>query len=199
MSFCCQCEETFSDIKDRELNKVFTNGTLVDPELLTDEQAGHCVAISEQPSEDGKDTKNNFGICVLDSSTSQFNLSAFEDDICRTKLETLMRQIRPKELLFTKVCHVLPLCLGLTAFQGNLSVSTTRMLKNILPSNCLWTSLRSVEGFSYDQTIEQLKALFPPGEDEDMDDNILPSSVPESIREMVPYPKAVEALGNMIW
>lgn len=110
MSFCCQCEETFSDTRDRELNKVFTNGTLVDPELLTDEQAGHCVAISEQPSEDGKDTKNNFGICVLDSSTSQFNLSAFEDDICRTKLETLMRQIRPKELLFTKVCHVPPFC-----------------------------------------------------------------------------------------
>ena len=74
-------------------------------------------------------------------------------------------------------------------------MSTTRMLKNILPSNCLWTSLRSVEGFSYDQAIEQLIALFPPGED----DNILPSSVPESIREMVPYPKAIEALGNMIW
>ena len=73
------------------------------------------------------------------------------------------------------------------------------MLKNILPSNCLWASLRSVEGFSYDQAIEQLIALFPPGEDEDMDDNILPSSVPESIREMVPYPKAMEALGNMIW
>jgi len=121
MSYCCQCEETFPDIKDRELNKVFTNGTLVDPELLTDEQAGHCVAISEQPSEDGKDTKNNFGICVLDSSTSQFNLSAFEDDICRTKLETLMRQIRPKELLFTKVCHILPLCVLLfNRFSGKL-------------------------------------------------------------------------------
>lgn len=57
-----------------------------------------------------------------------------------------------------------------------------------------------MEGFSYDQTLQQLKALFPPGEDEDMeDDNSLASSVPESIREMVPYPKAVEALGNMIW
>jgi DNA mismatch repair protein MSH6 len=95
------CSVVHDDI--RELNKVFTNGTLVDPELLTDEQAGHCVAITEQVSENGKDTKNNFGICVLDSSTSQFNLSAIEDDICRTKLETLMRQIRPKELLFTKV------------------------------------------------------------------------------------------------
>jgi DNA mismatch repair protein MSH6 len=95
------------------LNKVYTNGTLVDPELLIDDNAGHCVAITEEPSEDGKDTQNKFGICVLDCSTSQFDLSAFEDDICRTKLETLMRQIRPKELLFKKVrqkdCYVLKL------------------------------------------------------------------------------------------
>lgn len=89
--------------ENSELKKVYTNGTLVDPELLIDDNAGHCVAITEEPSEDGKDMQNKFGICVLDCSTSQFNLSAFEDDICRTKLETLMRQIRPKELLFKKV------------------------------------------------------------------------------------------------
>ena len=87
----------------RELNKVYTNGTLVDPELLTDEQAGHCISICE---EDSKPSNNKFGICVLDCSTSQFNLSSFEDDVCRTKLETLLRQIRPKELLFKKVGKV---------------------------------------------------------------------------------------------
>ena len=80
---------------------MYTNGTLVDQELLTDEQAGHCIAISEEQSND--DSLKRFGICVLDCSTSEFNLSAFEDDICRTKLETLMRQVRPKEILFTKV------------------------------------------------------------------------------------------------
>jgi DNA mismatch repair protein MSH6 len=87
----------------RELNKVYTNGTLVDGELLTDDQAGHCVSICEEKCADGTDATNTFGICVLDTSTSQFNLSAFRDDVCRTKLETLMRQLRPKELLFTKV------------------------------------------------------------------------------------------------
>lgn len=86
----------------RELNKVYTNGTLVDAELLTDEQAGHCVSIREAENEDGKD-QQTFGVCVLDSATSEFNLSAFEDDVCRTKLETLMRQLRPKEIIFTKV------------------------------------------------------------------------------------------------
>lgn len=80
---------------------MYTNGTLVDPELLTDEQAGHCIAIHEERT-DG-DVNNKFGLCVLDCSTSQFDLSNFEDDICRTKLETLIRQVRPKEILFTKV------------------------------------------------------------------------------------------------
>lgn len=102
----------------RELNKVYTNGTLVDAELLTDDQAGHCVSIREAEGEDGRD-QQCFGVCVLDSATSEFNLSAFEDDVCRTKLETLMRQLRPKEIIFTKVGRAFygqnqsdPLCRG---------------------------------------------------------------------------------------
>ena len=90
----------------RELNKVFTNGTLVDAELLTDDQAGHCVSIREEEDAETKDGKQTFGICVLDSATSEFNLSAFEDDVCRTKLETMMRQLRPKEIVYTKVRYI---------------------------------------------------------------------------------------------
>jgi len=108
----------YPDWFNRELNKVYTNGTLVDPEFLRDEQAGHCVSVFEEPGADdesdknkgkgrimgkGEDKGHRFGVCVLDCATSQFNLSAFEDDVCRTKLETLMRQIRPKEVLFKKV------------------------------------------------------------------------------------------------
>lgn len=84
----------------RELNKVYTNGTLVDEELLTDEHAGHCISIREDTS---SQKGSSFGVCVLDSATSQFNMSAFDDDVCLTKLETLFRQLRPKEVIFTKV------------------------------------------------------------------------------------------------
>ncbi|KAJ3556566.1 hypothetical protein NM688_g1958 [Phlebia brevispora] len=171
----------------RVLNKVYTNGTLVDEALLTDDQAGHCVAIREDGEEDPKTGKQKFGICVLDSSTSEFNLSAFEDDVCRTKLETLMRQLRPKEIVFTK---------------GNLSVSTSRLLKAVLPSQCLWTSLRDCEGLSYEKTIRELKVLYPSADaDEDTTDNAfgLSSAVPEAIRSMLMYHGAVEALGSMIW
>lgn len=89
---------------------MYTNGTLVDGELLTDEQAGHCVSINESAVEDDapkSDAERKFGICILDCSTSEFNLSCFEDDICRTKLETLMRQIRPKEIVYKKVGIIL--------------------------------------------------------------------------------------------
>ncbi|KAJ7093127.1 muts domain V-domain-containing protein [Mycena epipterygia] len=168
----------------RELNKVYTNGTLLDPEMLTDDQAGHFISICEKFEEES-DTTSTFGVSVLDCSTSQFNLSTFEDDVCRTKLETLMRQLRPKELLFTK---------------GKLSVSTTRLLKSILPAACLWTGLREVEGFGYDQTMSELVKLYPATEEDNMaDDDVLPSSVPEPIREMVDSPSAIESLGSMIW
>jgi DNA mismatch repair ATPase MutS len=86
-----------------ELNKVYTNGTLVDPELLTDEQAGHCIALREAPpSNDDRKASACFGLCVLDTSTSEFNLAAFADDVCRTKLETMIRQLRVKEIIYPK-------------------------------------------------------------------------------------------------
>lgn len=82
-------------------------------------------------------------------------------------------------------------------------MSTTRLLKAILPAACLWTGLREVEGFGYDKTLEELKTLYPvdEGQDEQMEDDssLLPESVPESIREMADCRNAIKALGSMIW
>ncbi|KAH9003357.1 DNA mismatch repair protein Msh6 [Lactarius hatsudake] len=164
----------------RELNKVYTNGTLVDDELLTDDQAGHCLSIRE---DEAGGEYGSFGICVLDSATSEFNLSAFDDDVCRTKLETLVRQLRPKEIIFTK---------------GNLSVATTRLLKVILPGACLWTSLRDVEGFGYDRTLDELKDLYGTSSEETMSDDDY-GAIPTAIRDMLGYKNAIEALGSMMW
>lgn len=181
------------------LNKVYTNGTLVDAELLIDEEAGHCVSIREEEGEDGI---SSFGISVLDSATSEFNLSAFEDDVCRTKLETLVRQIRPKEMVFTKVsCNPLSGQGVLTQMaQGNLSVATTRLLKAILPDGCLWTSLRDSEGFRYEQTLKELATLYPAEEESMQDeDDVVGGAVPDAIRDMYACRPAIEALGSMIW
>jgi DNA mismatch repair protein MSH6 len=60
--------------------------------------------------------------------------------------------------------------------------------------------LRDVEGFDYGKTLEELKTLYPVSDGEDdMDDEVLPSSVPKAIREMLGSRTAVEALGALIW
>lgn len=86
----------------RELERVFTNGTVVDGAYLSTHEANHCVSIKEYcPDPHGPSA---FGICFADTSTGAINLSYFQDDIIRTRLETLFRQIRPKELIAAKVC-----------------------------------------------------------------------------------------------
>ena len=74
-------------------------------------------------------------------------------------------------------------------------MATTRLLKVVLPDSCLWTALRESEGFGFDQTLTELKALFPDDEDS-MEEG---SGMPETIAEMLPCQSAVEALGLMIW
>jgi DNA mismatch repair protein MSH6 len=79
-----------------------------------------------------------------------------------------------------------------------------RLLKAILPAACLWTSLRNCEGFGYQETLTELKQLYPDDEgddDADMEEReaTLSKTVPKSIRDMVDSKGAIEALGSMIW
>ncbi|KZO95305.1 DNA mismatch repair protein Msh6 [Calocera viscosa TUFC12733] len=169
------------EIVRRELNKVLTNGTLVDPELMVDDEAGHCVSIKEGEN-------NTFGVCTLDAATGEFNLCAFEDDVCRTRLETLMRQLRPKELVHC---------------ADNLSIATIRLLKTVLPGSCLWTTLKPrLESWSYEQTLDELVKLYPAVQDS-ADPLVIEgrdvSGVPHAIRSVATETSATEALGGMIW
>lgn len=72
-----------------------------------------------------------------------------------------------------------------------------------LPSGCLWTGLRPVEGLKYNETLNELKTIYCTAEDIDMQDEdspyALPEGVPEPIREMSRDKLAIEALGSMIW
>lgn len=45
----------------------------------------------------------SYGVCFIDTATSELNLCGFVDDAERTTLETLLVQIRPKELVLEKV------------------------------------------------------------------------------------------------
>lgn len=86
----------------RELACVLTGGTLVDESMLQDDMATYCVAIKES-TEDGKPC---FGISFVDTSTGEFSITQFSDDLELTKFETFVAQIRPRELILEKVGHL---------------------------------------------------------------------------------------------
>lgn len=92
----------------------------------------------------------------------------------------------------------------LKCLQGNLSTPTTWPLRAVLPTRCLWTSLRDVEGLSFNATIRALEELYL-ANDSDDDNGAEPwphgpsGAVPEAVLSMVHHRGAVEALGSMIW
>lgn len=127
---------------------------------------------------------------MLDASTAEFSLSSFTDDACRTQLETLIRQLKPKELIHQK---------------GNLSVSTIRLLRNCLGLECQWTALKEGKEFlAAEVARDELVKLFQQGlrggeavmdvtgDDED-------AVVPKNVRAMYDKPVAMSALGGMVW
>lgn len=124
---------------------------------------------------------------MLDAATAEFQLSSFIDDACRTQVETLIRQLKPKELIHEK---------------GNLSVSTLRLLRSCLSIDCQWTALKAgTEFLREEDTKVELRKLFagtaPDSMQADEDDE--DGLVPESIRVMYNKPVAMSALGGMIW
>ena len=84
----------------RELTSVLTNGTLVDGEFLTSDKSSFLMAIKEEQK--NPQLPPSFGIAFVDTSTAEFNVSSFVDDMNRTKLETIIAQLRPQEFVLEK-------------------------------------------------------------------------------------------------
>ncbi|KAM0755699.1 DNA mismatch repair protein Msh6 [Meredithblackwellia eburnea MCA 4105] len=178
----------------RELKSVLTSGTIVDGSMLTDDLSNHCVAVKEEIS--SPTSPPIFGVCVLDASTAGFSFSYFEDDISRTQLETLIRQLKPKELIHQK---------------GNLSVSTLRTLRNSMSLECQWTAIKAgTEFLSEDETKQELRKYFSgkgrkgshddEDEDEEMEeDGNEDARIPEKLKVLFDKPVTMSALGAMIW
>lgn len=122
----------------RELACILTGGTLVDGSMLQDDMAVYCAAIKESTI----DGKPAFGIAFVDAATGQFFLSEFVDDVDRTKFETFVAQISPRELILEKA-HV--------------STKAIRILKNNTTPTTIWNYLKpNVEFWGSDQTRREL-------------------------------------------
>ncbi|APA06987.1 hypothetical protein SS1G_04335 [Sclerotinia sclerotiorum 1980 UF-70] len=113
----------------RELSYILTAGTLVEGSMLQDDSATYCVAIKESITDDNLPA---FGISFVDTSTGQFFLSEFTDDVDLTKFETFVAQIRPQELLLEKSC---------------VSTKVLRILKNNTGPTTVWNYLKSEKEF----------------------------------------------------
>ncbi|KAG0090751.1 DNA mismatch repair protein msh6 [Podila epicladia] len=111
----------------RELHSILTAGTLTDSGLLTNEMATYCMAVKELSRPGAEHLPTQFGIAFVDTSTAEFSLATFYDDMDRTKFETLITQIKPREVVVEK---------------GGLSVRSTRILKNTLGVNAIWNHLQ---------------------------------------------------------
>jgi len=118
------------DIIRRELTCVLTQGTLVDESMLHNELATYCIAVKELCAHEDADPE--FGVAYVDASTGEMGICQFKDDRDRTKLETLLAQLKPQEVLLER---------------NRLTKLSSRMLKNMLPSGALWNWLHPDKEF----------------------------------------------------
>ncbi|KAF3147528.1 DNA mismatch repair protein msh6 [Orbilia oligospora] len=158
----------------RELECVLTGGTLVDETMLQNEMATYCVAIKESV----QDGIPSYGICFVDTATGCFSLAGFEDDVDATKFETLVAQIRPKELVLEKGC---------------LSTKALRILKTNTGPKTIWTNLKAEREFWDDEhTIRELDASSYFEKDGAV-------SWPEALEKSRDKPLVLSAFGGLLW
>ncbi|KAJ4358483.1 DNA mismatch repair protein msh6 [Didymosphaeria variabile] len=160
----------------RELAGVLTLGTLTETGMLTDDMSTYCMAIKEID----RDNLPAFGIAIVDTATAQFQLCEFTDDIDMTKFETLIAQMRPKELLIEKSC---------------ISAKALRILKNNTTPSTLWNYLKPGKEFwSADDTIREIEAskYFESATEDDIE------AWPPVLREARDHSLAMSAFGALL-
>ncbi|KAI9201827.1 DNA mismatch repair protein msh6 [Polychytrium aggregatum] len=165
----------------RELTSILTCGTLVDGKFLTADMSTYCMSIKE--SVESEASPPTFGIAFVDTATAEFNICEFADDIERTKFETLLMQIKPKELVLEK---------------GHLSQRSLRLVKNILSSPQLNYLVPDTEFWDSAVTRDELSSdgYFKDGNSMETNTN---ESWPEALREYQDHNMALSALGGLLF
>ncbi|RCK63541.1 DNA mismatch repair protein MSH6 [Candida viswanathii] len=163
----------------RELTGVLTGGTLTDLNMISNDMSTYCLSIKEQQNDDGTKV---FGVAFVDTATSELNFIELHDDAECTKLDTLITQVKPKEIICEK---------------GNLCQIANKILKFCAHSeHQIWNILNPINEFwDYDVTVEQLvKSKYY--EAEDLDDF---SKYPEIlVAYKDSHPVAFNAFGGLL-
>lgn len=164
----------------RELTGVLTGGTLTDLDMISDDMATYCMSIKESTTEKGEKL---FGVSFVDTATSELNFVELVDDEECTKLDTLITQIKPKEVLCEK---------------NNLCSTAVKIIKFSAHSNHqIWNHLNPFSEFwDYDTTVENLvKSKYY--EANDLDDYSNYPSVLLDFKDN--HPVAFNAFGGLLY
>ncbi|KAI8593896.1 muts domain V-domain-containing protein [Geranomyces variabilis] len=158
----------------RELTCILTTGTLVDAGLLTNDMGTYCMAIKEELQADSSPA---FGVAFVDTATAEFSLCSFEDDMERTRLETLIMQIKPKEVVLEK---------------GQFSKSSMRLLKNNLQNLAINFLVPETEFWSAQTAADETRGRKYFGADDGGT-----AAWPEALQDAKPL--ALDAYGGLLF
>ncbi|KNE59698.1 hypothetical protein AMAG_05161 [Allomyces macrogynus ATCC 38327] len=104
----------------RELTAVLTAGTLV--EALGD-HATYCMALAEAKVMETDEMQ--IAVALVDTSTADMYVAAFTEDAARARLETLLMQVQPREVVVDK---------------GHLSLTTKKLVQALCPT-AAWNAI----------------------------------------------------------
>lgn len=125
----------------RELTQVLTQGSLVDEAMLISDMSTYMMAIKELDC----DTDNaipSFAAVFTDAAIGHIRYSHFKDDAARTKLDTLLSQVKPREVILEK---------------GQLSPASLKTIKGAVSANTTSIWLKSeTEFWDDDRTRQEL-------------------------------------------
>lgn len=149
-----EMREGSKGIVKRELQCILTSGTLTDGDMLHSDLATFCLAIREEPGNYYNQTELDtstmakklntkiFGAAFIDTATGELQMLEFEDDSECTKLDTLMSQVRPMEVVMER---------------NNLSSLANKIVKfNSAPNAFLMTSKPGEEFYDFDKTYSEI-------------------------------------------
>lgn len=140
-------------IVKRELECVLTSGTLTDGDMIHNDLSTYCLAIREESGnyydlKSGSDISNSkiFGICFIDTATGEIQIIEVEDDNECSNLDTIMSQIKPKEIILER---------------NNLSNLANKIVKFNASNNAIYNYLKPEKEF---YTFEKTYSLLTSGE-----------------------------------
>ena len=142
--------------------------------MQRDHSEKYMLSLTERRSDGASAVE--FGVCVLDSATSAFEVGSFVDDEYQTRLATLLSQLQPVEVVFV---------------QGGLSTTTSTTIRKEIPG-ALLSPCGSKEKWGAEHTVKELAEgdgtsgpyFKPDAEAMETDDDDL-AAWPKPLRQLV--------------